>query len=145
MVKVGRARATPMSLPITALAVATIVVGIMAMHMWMGMGSQEMPSHATSTAVTTAALTGQDHVMTPPAAHKTPFPDGLIFAMDCGGEMIAGACAMIFLVISIVVAMAQINRSNYGLVHHRALPRITLPHRTRPYTPSLVQLCISRT
>ncbi|GAA1337564.1 hypothetical protein GCM10009611_04080 [Arthrobacter roseus] len=127
--------------------VAAVVIGILAMHMWMGagMGGQETPNHATSAVVTSPFHTGQNHLMAPPTAHEMPSPAGAVFAMDCGGEMIAGACAMMFLVISIVVALALRSRSNYRVAHYRVLPRITLPHRTRPYTPSLVQLCISRT
>ncbi len=148
--KVRRSRTEPASLPTTALtmvSVAAVVIGILAMHLWMGagIGAQETPNHAASAVVTSPVVTDQSQLLTLPTAHEMPSPGGAAFAIDCGGDMIAGACAMMFLVISLAVALALRSRSTYRVAPYRALPRITLPPRTRLYTPSLVQLCISRT
>ncbi|WP_299169080.1 hypothetical protein [uncultured Arthrobacter sp.] len=139
----------PRRFPRTALlflSLTAVIVGILAMHVWMG---GHGATHAVGPAVTAAPATAVHHqAITPASASDTADPGmtlNLNCADTCGEEIAAGVCILAFLVVSFATAIVLRSRLAYGRVRLRGPPPVVQLPRTFVPSLTLVQLCISRT
>ncbi|MDF9279485.1 hypothetical protein P4U43_16990 [Arthrobacter sp. EH-1B-1] len=139
----------PRRLPQTALlflSLTAVIVGILAMHVWMG---GHGASHAVGPVVTAAPATDVHHQGSMPASASNPADSGMALNLDCadtcGEEIAAGVCILAFLVVSFAAAIVLRSRLAYGRVRLRGPPPVVRLPRTFVPSLTLVQLCISRT
>lgn len=129
------------------LSLTAVIVGILAMHVWMG---GHGGSHAAGPALSTPPVTAVHHQgTTTPAPALDTADSGLILNLDCadtcGEEIAAGVCILAFVVVSFAAAVALRSRLVYGHVRLRGPPPVVQLPRTFVPSLKLVQLCISRT
>ena len=127
------------------LSLTAVIVGILAMHVWMG---GHGATHAVGPAVTAAPATGVHHQVNTPASVSDTAATGMTLNLDCadtcGEEIAAGVCILAFLVVSFGAAIVLRGRLAYGRVRLRGPPPVLQLPRTFVPSLSLVQLCISR-
>lgn len=128
------------------LGLTAVIVGILAMHVWMG---GHGATHAVGPVVTVAPATDVHHQAGTPAAASDAAESGIILNVDCadtcGEEIAAGVCILAFLVVSFAAAIVLRSRLVYGRVRLRGPPPVVQLPRTFVPSLKLVQLCISRT
>lgn len=143
----------------TLLGVTAVIVGILAMHVWMGghgtiaahglhaVTGQMEPSHRT------IASTGADtHASAPAKMHEAASPATTDIgelvsgcAEHCGNDNTAlGLCVLALIVVTVVAFLFPAGRLIPGAIVLRGPPSIQLRPLAIP-VPSLIRLCISRT
>ena len=128
------------------LSLTAVIVGILAMHVWMG---GHGATHAVGPVVTAAPATDVHHQVITPTSASATADSGMTLNLDCadtcGEEIAAGVCILAFLVVSFAACVILRSRLAYGRVRLRGPPPVLPLPRTFVPSLKLVQLCISRT
>lgn len=131
------------------LCLGALLTSIIGMHLWMGGHAESMTAQSAATMASPAeaktagtsilpGLTTEHH----PTGGGSPM-SGCIGSCDAG-DMAAGICVLSLIILAMFVFLIP---PRYELPHsllRRGPPRVTWNSRPVP-TPSLTQLCISRT
>ncbi|MBG6224091.1 hypothetical protein IWX63_000646 [Arthrobacter sp. CAN_A2] len=160
------------------LGLTAVIVGILAMHVWMGghgSTSHHVGAPVTSTTTSThsvdgtgqgrtilhdrtttaviAAMATVETTVLDAASHAASttvtkaVPDGggsVGCGGDCADEMMVGLCVLAMIVVGIAGLLTPAGRALLSAVGRRGPPALSRMSRPAP-TPSLTQLCISRT
>lgn len=147
-----------------------VIVGILAMHVWMGghgSTSHHVAASTTSTQLSNEAghVHADDHARTATAAlaavtttsatvldaasnlaHGSAVDGGVLAGCggDCADEMMLGMCVLAMVIAGIAVLLTPTGRALLSSMSWRGPPALFQTTRPAP-TPSLIQLCISRT
>lgn len=129
-----------------ALGLLSILAGILGMHM---VGGPYPTAEHASTHAGAAAPSLQQHSADPVPATGSAAPSGGQHAdgcVQCGpAGCMAGLCVLFLILVSLAAVLGldrfQLLRGRHNTGSPRALPTAKI----RPLTPSLDQLCISRT
>ena len=128
------------------LSLTAVIVGILAMHVWMG---GHGATHAGGPVITAPPATAEHHQANTPASASDTTDPGMILNLDCadtcGEEIAAGVCILAFFIVSFAAAIVLRSRLAYGRVRLRGPPPVLPIPRTFVPSLKLVQLCISRT
>ena len=158
----------------TFIGLTAVIVGILAMHVWMG-GHGSTSHHVAPPTTTTQLSNGTGHVPADGRARTTPAPltavtvtgatvldtaldivsnmahgsavDGDVLTGcggDCADEMMLGMCVLAMIIAGIVVLLSPTGRALLSSLSWRGPPALFWTSRPAP-TPSLIELCISRT
>ncbi len=160
------ARRTSLVLPrgiLTTLGLASMIIGILAMYVWMsGHGSTSQHLAWTTTASSTGEARGlvvpagqahdsHDHAVAPvldavTAGVADPVNHGVTTGcgVDCTDEMALGMCALAIIVVGIGALLILATRCSVSIRIPRGPPIVHRISRPAPAS-SLTQLCISRT
>lgn len=157
---------------LSLIGLTAVIIGILAMHVWMG-GHGATPHQATGSTSTSAAAhavagntaAGTDAIDGGPASSAAGSPahsaDSALAALtasdghgdqtvlvgcdtDCSGEMALGMCILALVLVGIAWLLTPTGRALAFSLLRRGPPLADRTSRTVP-TPSLAQLCISRT
>lgn len=129
------------------LCLGAVLTGIIGMHLWMGghgehTDSQPALSSASAAPLATASDLPSIH------AHTGAIGDGSPMAGCAGtcdaGDMAAGICMLSLIVLAMFAFLAPPRNELLRTLMRRGPPRVPRVFRLVP-TPSLTQLCISRT
>jgi len=134
------------------LCLGTVLTGIIGMHLWMGghgehpgspaaLSSASAASPATAMTATVSDLPGM-HVHTGAIGGGSPMA-GCVGSCDAG-DMAAGICVLSLIVLAMFVFLVPPRNELLRIPLRRGPPPVPRVFRLVP-TPSLTQLCISRT
>ncbi|WP_417235784.1 DUF6153 family protein [Arthrobacter sp.] len=131
------------------LCLGALLTGIIGMHLWMDNHAEATAAQSTATmASSTVSNTLGTSILPGLTAEHHPSGDGSPMhgcAGSCdAGDMAAGICVLSLIVLAMFVFLVP---PRYELPHsllRRGPPRVAWKFRPIP-TPSLTQLCISRT
>lgn len=151
---------------VSFLGISAMIVGILAMHVWMGghgAGAHGTagPSTAVATVTSHHSAGKSGHVEGPPStqdvsgtshpgiASDASFPDAGAFTHGCAGACgedgtALGLCVLALIVVTVLAFLLPTGRVVPGAPLLREPPRIVLRPLSIP-APSLIRLCISRT
>ncbi len=165
----NRGPRVPLVLPRTALTflltlvgLTAVIIGILAMHVWMGGhgSTTHVAGPATVGNVTAGsasqvgppAPSGHDHghavlpvLETGTAVIAFASDDGMLAACsaDCTAEMALGACMLAMIVVGLAGFLTPAGRALVSTLIRRGPPVVRRASRPAP-APSLIRLCISR-
>ena len=159
---------------LTFIGLTFVIVGILAMHVWMG-GHGSTSHHVAAPTTSTQIGNGTGHVHADDHARTTTAPSAAVTAIgatvldtahdaasnlvhgsavddgvlagcggDCADEMMLGMCVLAMIIAGIAVLLTPTGRALLSSMSWRGPPALFQISRPAP-TPSLIQLCISRT
>lgn len=150
---------------LTSAALMAIITGILAMHVWMG-GHGSTSHHLAAPTTTNNSSAhpaaepgyGQDasqHQAIPEvlpavtainaaATDASSTVPGALCGGDCADEMMLGMCVLAMIVVGVAGLLSLVVRGLLSTQGWRGPPSLSWASRPAP-TPSLTQLCISRT
>lgn len=134
------------------LCLGAVLTGIIGMHLWMGGNGEHGDSQAAATSISAGTpATGITAVGSdvPSLHHGTGAPGDGFPMPGCVGtgdadDMAAGMCVLSLIVLAMFVFLLPPRHVLPGSFLRRGPPRVSDSFRLVP-TPSLTQLCISRT
>ncbi|WP_417234737.1 hypothetical protein [Arthrobacter sp.] len=129
------------------LCLGAVLTGIIGMHLWMGghgehTDSQPALSSASVASLATASDLPNIHAHTGAIGDGSPMA-GCVGTCDAG-DMAAGICMLSLIVLAMFAFLAPPRNELLRILLRRGPPLVPRASRLVP-TPSLTQLCISRT
>lgn len=134
---------------LTLVGLTAVIIGILAMHVWMGGHGSTTHHIAGATTINPTTVSATPLTTTPVTtapAIQAPLDQGVPVGCggDCSDEMALNMCVLAMVLVGIAWLLTPIGRALVFSLNRRGSPVRSWLSRPAP-TPSLTHLCISRT